>query len=250
MKRDFPVPESAKDYVYMSQLLQAYGITKGIEAQRRAKPYNMGTLYWQLNDCWPAVSWSSIDYFGNWKALQYKAKKSFEDVLISSVIEEDILKTYAVNDELSEVPINLKFEILDFDGQTILKDSVTDILEPNESKLIYTLSLSDLKLNRRTSVLVVSEGEKTWIKYFSKPKDLKLKQGDIQTEITKTGDGFRIKLSSETLQKDVFLFTTEKGKFHDNFFDILPNEVMLIYFKTEAGHLDDLQLKTFNNFIR
>ena len=79
---------------------------------------------------------------------------------------------------------------------------------------------------------------------------VKLKQGDIQTEITKTGDGFRIKLSSETLQKDVFLFTTEKGKFHDNFFDILPNEVMLIYFKTEAEHLDDLQLKTFNNFIR
>ena len=101
MKRDFPVPDNAEDYVYMSQVLQAYGITKGIEAQRRAKPYNMGTLFWQLNDCWPSVSWSSIDYFGNWKALHYKVKRSFENVLISSKIKKDILKTWIVNDGLN-----------------------------------------------------------------------------------------------------------------------------------------------------
>ena len=68
MERDFPIPSKGADYVYMSQVLQAYGMTKGIYAHRRAKPYNMGTLYWQLNDCWPAVSWSSIDGLGNWKA--------------------------------------------------------------------------------------------------------------------------------------------------------------------------------------
>ncbi|RZP18506.1 MAG: glycoside hydrolase family 2 protein, partial [Flavobacteriales bacterium] len=79
MERDFPVPVNGEDYVYMSQVLQAYGMTKGIYAHRRAKPYNMGTLYWQLNDCWPAVSWSSIDGLGNWKALQYQAKKAFEN---------------------------------------------------------------------------------------------------------------------------------------------------------------------------
>jgi beta-mannosidase len=250
MKRDFPVPTNPEDYVYMSQLLQAYGITKGIEAQRRAKPYNMGTLFWQLNDCWPAVSWSSIDYFGNWKALHYKAKKSFEDVLVSSIVEEDVLRTFAVNDELSEVPLNLEFKILDFEGHTIWKDTVTDVLDPNESKLIFALNLNDIKFDKEAAVLVISEGEKTWSKYFSKPKDLKLREGEIQKEITKTGDGFRIKLSSKTLHKDVFLFSKEKGKFHDNFFDIPPNEVVIIYFKTKAEHLDDLELKTFNSFIR
>lgn len=62
MEHDFPVPDNDEDYVYISQLLQAYGIGKGIEAHRRSRPYNMGSLYWQLNDCWPAVSWSSIDF--------------------------------------------------------------------------------------------------------------------------------------------------------------------------------------------
>ena len=73
------------------------GITKGMEAHRRARPYNMGSLFWQLNDCWPAVSWSSIDFFGNWKALHYSAKKAFKNVLISSEIDKDTLKVFIVN---------------------------------------------------------------------------------------------------------------------------------------------------------
>ncbi|WP_299122119.1 glycoside hydrolase family 2 protein [uncultured Winogradskyella sp.] len=250
MQRDFPVPENPEDYVYMSQLLQAYGIIKGIEAQRRAKPYNMGTLFWQLNDCWPAVSWSSIDYFGNWKALHYKAKHSYKNVLISSIVDEDVLRTFAVNDELNEVPLNLEFKIIDFDGQTIWNDIVTDVLDANESKLIFAFNLSDLSIEKRSSVLVISEGVKRSLHYFSKPKYLKLKEDDIQKEVTKTGYGFRIKLSSQTLQKDIFLFTKEKGHFSDNFFDILPNETVIIDFETEVENLNDLQLKTFNSFIR
>ena len=119
MERDFPVPENAEDYVYMSQLLQAYGITKGIEAQRRAKPYNMGTLYWQLNDCWPVVSWSSIDFFGNWKALHYKAKHSFEDVLVTSKVENNILRTYVINDDFESHSGELSVKILDFEGNPL-----------------------------------------------------------------------------------------------------------------------------------
>ena len=123
MERDFPVPSNDEDYVYMSQLLQAYGITKGIEAHRRAKPYNMGTLFWQLNDCWPSVSWSSIDFFGNWKALHYKAKKAFTNVLISSKIENDTLKTFVINDELKSHEGQLSIQILDFDGNIVWKNS-------------------------------------------------------------------------------------------------------------------------------
>ncbi len=250
MKRDFPVPDNVEDYVYMSQVLQAYGITKGIEAQRRAKPYNMGTLYWQLNDCWPAVSWSSIDYFGNWKALQYKVKRSFEDVLVSSIVEDNVLRSFAINDKKIDVPLNLKFKIIDFNGNNIWNDFVTDILDPNDSKLIFAMNLNNLDFDRRAALLVISDEKKSWLYYFSKPKDLKLKEAEIQKEIEKTKDGFIIKLSSKTLQKDVFLFTKAKGHFSDNFLDILPNQVRRVYFKTDAKTLDDLQIKSFNNFIR
>lgn len=69
---------SLEDYCYLSQILQAWGTGYGVYCHLKASPYCMGTLYWQLNDCWPVASWSSIDYYGNWKALHYRVKDLFD----------------------------------------------------------------------------------------------------------------------------------------------------------------------------
>ncbi|WP_452219916.1 glycosyl hydrolase 2 galactose-binding domain-containing protein [Lacinutrix salivirga] len=148
MERDFPVPNTAEDYVYVSQLLQAYGITKGIEAQRRAKPYTMGTLYWQLNDCWPVVSWSSIDFFGNWKALHYKAKRSFEDVLISSKVEDNILKTYIINDDLEGYGGELAIKIIDFKGKELYTTATKIYASSNSSEIKMNLIYNSFSLTK------------------------------------------------------------------------------------------------------
>ena len=74
MQRDYREPKDFISFIYLSQILQAEGLSIGIESHRRAKPYNMGTLYWQFNDCWPSISWSSRDFYGNWKALHYAVK--------------------------------------------------------------------------------------------------------------------------------------------------------------------------------
>ena len=136
MARDYKIPTNDEDYAYVSQLLQAKGITMGIEAQRRVKPYNMGTLYWQLNDCWPAISWSSIDYFGNWKALQYKAKKAFENVLISTVKTKYDYETYIINDSLSDIQGTLKLKMIDFYGKEIWSNSEEITVKGNSSKKV------------------------------------------------------------------------------------------------------------------
>lgn len=70
---------SLEDYAYLSQLLQAWGTGYGILQHISQQPHCMGTLYWQLNDCWPVASWSSIDYYGNWKALHYRVQSLFSD---------------------------------------------------------------------------------------------------------------------------------------------------------------------------
>lgn len=249
MRRDFPVPNHPEDYVYVSQLLQAHGITKGIEAHRRAKPYNMGTLFWQLNDCWPAVSWSSIDYFGNWKALHYHAKKSFENVIASTSVENDTLKTYIINDKLESFQDMLWIQILDFNGKVLHDIYETVDIKGNSSAIKYQLDLSTLNLNTNEIVVTTTLSNKTTHFYLSKPKDLKLQIAPIKQTITKTESGFKIQLQSTTLQKDVFLYTINKGHFSDNYFDLLPNKAVTLTFETEASSLEDLKIKSLNQLV-
>ena len=71
MLRWYPEPKDFSSFVYLSQVLQAEAIKLGAEHLRRQRPNTMGSLYWQLNDCWPVASWASIDYYGRWKALHY-----------------------------------------------------------------------------------------------------------------------------------------------------------------------------------
>jgi beta-mannosidase len=250
MERDFPVPSKGEDYVYMSQVLQAYGMTKGIYAHRRAKPYNMGTLYWQLNDCWPAVSWSSIDGLGNWKALHYQAKKAFENVIISTSKNEKELDIYIVNDTFSEIKDTLVISHLDFNGIVIFKEVALVSSPINSSKIVYKYQLKNKEFDHNNTFLKITFGESEYLHYFAKPKNLYLTNEPIAIEIIKNKVGFLMKLNSETLQKNVFLFSEEKGTWQDNLFDVLPGVSKEIQFKTDAEIVPIVNFKTLNQFIQ
>ncbi len=90
LSQTYLYPTSFDAFVYASQLLQAQAMQYGTEHWRRHRGHCMGAVIWQLNDCWPAVSWSSIDHYGRWKALHYYERRFFAPVLISCE-EEGIL---------------------------------------------------------------------------------------------------------------------------------------------------------------
>jgi beta-mannosidase len=249
MERDVPIPNSPKDYIYMSQLVQAYGITKGIEAHRRAKPYNMGTLYWQLNDCWPSVSWSSIDFFGNWKALHYKAKRSFENVLVSSKVDNDSLQVWVINDNYSNFKDSLTFQCIDFKGNVLKDYSKSVVIPASSSNQILKIPLHSLPYDLEEVAFISKFNGSRRLHWLVAPKKLKLNSAPIYKTIKKDSAGYSIELSSTTLQKDVFLFSDAKGHFSDNFFDMLPNETYTVFFRTSEA-LNDVSIISFNNFIR
>ncbi len=222
MKRDYKIPTDFVKYNYVSQLLQARGMQTAIEAHRRAKPYNMGTLYWQLNDCWPVVSWSSIDYLGNWKALHYQVKRSFEEVLISVDEKEKTYNIYFINDLPEDLEGNTKVELLNFDGQVLWSINATNNLEANSGKKHFELEKADFtKFDLSKAVLKIifnatsKNAEKLF--YFNRPKDLNLPKPNIQIrKISPT----EIEVSTDVLAKDVYLIGDTH--FSDNFFDLLP----------------------------
>ena len=99
LSQTYLYPTAFETFVYASQLLQAQAMQYAVEHWRRHRGYCMGAIIWQLNDCWPVVSWSSIDYYGNWKALHYFEKRFFSPILISCHEEGIISQNTNVNAE-------------------------------------------------------------------------------------------------------------------------------------------------------
>jgi beta-mannosidase len=139
----YPAPSNFQEFLYLSQLLQADAIGFAIENHRKSKPRCSGTLYWQLNDCWPSATWSSVDYFGRWKALHYKLKTVFKDVLLSAVQEDGYLRIYAISDLPEEKEFRLGLKIIDFHGKVIAEHNSIEILCTDKSTVIYEQKLDE-----------------------------------------------------------------------------------------------------------
>jgi beta-mannosidase len=241
LKRDYKIPTDFVQYNYVSQLLQARGMQIAIEAHRRAKPYNMGTLYWQLNDCWPVVSWSSIDYLGNWKAFHYQAKRSFEPVLVSIAETDKSYDIYLISDLLKELKTETKFELIDFKGKTLWKSNQSDNIKADVSKKIRSISKSELaQFDLSKAVLKISSEKDTIFEklfFFNKPKDLKLLKPEIKIrKISPT----EIEISTDMLAKDIYLIGDTH--FSDNFFDLLPGTSKRITLSKPLGNIEVMSL--------
>ncbi|THV61986.1 beta-mannosidase [Chryseobacterium candidae] len=241
LKRDYKIPTDFVQYNYVSQLLQARGMQIAIEAHRRAKPYNMGTLYWQLNDCWPVVSWSSIDYLGNWKAFHYQAKRSFEPVLVSIAETEKSYDIYLISDLVKELNSDIKFELIDFKGKTLWKSNHSDNIKADVSKKIRSISKSELgQFDLSKAVLKISSEKDTTFEklfFFNKPKDLKLLKPEIKIrKISPT----EIEISTDMLAKDIYLIGDTH--FSDNFFDLLPGTPKRIILSKPLENIEVMSL--------
>ncbi len=142
MSQTFLYPESLEELVYYSQLLQAEAIRYGVEHFRRNRGRCMGTVYWQLNDCWPVASWSSIDYGGRWKALQYFAKRFFAPVLISCEEKGYLDQRISVNDEADPIRKSIRLNVQnettksrDLEVKWQLRNVKAEIIEEDSKKL-------------------------------------------------------------------------------------------------------------------
>lgn len=241
-KRDFNKPANFEDFVYVSQLVQAEGMRRGIEAHRRNKPYCMGTLYWQLNDVWPVASWSSIDCFGRWKAMQYYVRDAFAPIAALPTLEDNILKVYAVNEYGKPQKVTIRVHARDFDGKTLsdVTQAANDI-PADLSKMIWQADMRTvLNKNKPESSVVeitlLSEESKVVHRrlfYAVSPKAMRLGRANIKSKVEAVNEGYKITLETNTLAKNVFIKTEADGFFSDNYFDLLPGEKKEVWFKTE-----------------
>jgi beta-mannosidase len=248
MEDDYQIPEDFKEFLYVSQLLQAEGIKMAIESHRAEMPYCMGSLYWQLNDCWPVASWSGIDYFGRWKALHYFVKKAFEETILVSFEEEDQLRFYVISDKLTDQTAILKQTLIDFNGTVLWQEEKKLDISSNSSNLIQKLNLTELFTYGNPSGMVlvtdlISDENLIYedLHYFKKPKELALQAAEIGLEIFEKDSEFEIQLTANRLAKNVFLSTNlSPDHFSDNYFDLIPGQTKKVSFP-KTGTLEEFK---------
>src|ERR1700757_4196504 len=134
--KDYTEPKDFPSFLYVSQVLQAEGIKIGAEHLRRRAPRSMGSIYWQLNDCWPVASWSSIDYYGRWKALQYYARRFYAPMLVSPHVEDGSFNIYVVSDKTTATSAQLRVRVMTLDGKTV-SDNSEDVHIPAQSSAVF-----------------------------------------------------------------------------------------------------------------
>ncbi|MEP6925553.1 MAG: glycoside hydrolase family 2 protein [Pyrinomonadaceae bacterium] len=240
MLREFKEPKDFESFLYVSQVLQAEGIKIGAEHFRRIMPQNMGSLYWQINDCWPVASWSGMDYLGRWKALHYYARRFYNDLLISPHVADGNLHFIVVSDRTKPTPAQLIISLMDLQGKLLMKNQTDVNIAPLKSASYSNSPIAELIKGFDTKNLVliaelkvdgktVSQNE-----YFFKPfKELSISPAHINTQIAQTKMGYKLILTTDNFAKAVYLSTPgSEGFFTDNYFNLIAGKPVEVEFRT------------------
>jgi beta-mannosidase len=247
VSRRYRFPKSQDDLIYLSQLNQAHCMQTGVEHYRRLMPRCMGALYWQLNDCWPVASWSSIEFTGRWKALHYLARRFLAPALVTAHVPGDEttiignyrrstvdeVRIFTVYDAPTAAKGMVRWEVRHLDGSSILSGRKAVRLRYGESVCQHTLALAKVLAKHDRDEICVRigldiDGERVSEEtvFLSPPRFLALPKAEtaVEIKIAKNGDallGFR----SPTFQhRFAFDLAGLEYEASDNFFELYPRE--------------------------
>lgn len=257
VSRRYRFPRSQDDLIFLSQLNQAYCLQFGVEHLRRLMPRCGGALYWQLNDCWPVASWSSIEFTGRWRALHYAAKRFFAPYLVSGkVIGEESagignyrkssvsgVELWTVCDAVDSLGAVLRWDVMHMDGRRLLRGSEKVQLEPGSSTCVKRLELAEIIQRHSCDEVYVrarlSKGRRTLSEetiLLTAPRFVHLPKGRVKIGVTlQDAHTAEVTLTSPVFLHRFALTLPHAGdRASDNFFDLYPGESKTIIITTAS----------------
>lgn len=233
----FRLPKDFESLVYLSLVLQAEGIRYGVEHWRRSPRRVSGILYWQLNDCWPVASWSSIDYFGRWKALHYAARRFYAPLMLSIEDKPTAQNVYITNDQDAPCLGSVRWSLETLDGNVLEANEVPVKAVPFDVTSVCNLDFSgQLKEHNVRNLVFVAElwqGEKMLARqtaFFVPTKHLSLAEAAISAQLHVEGGQVHIELTSRSLAR--LVECTLEGSdviFSDNYFDLPAGRTVNVF---------------------
>lgn len=233
-------PKDLDSISYISQVLQLKAVQYGVEHWRRNRGRCMGSLYWQLNDCWPVASWASIDYYNRWKALHYGAKRFYAPVTVSACETEELsaeITYFAHNETLSDVRLSIDVELLSISFEVLYKTNAEAVLEPLSVLPVLKADFSEFlkcgeaRKTRFARYRLFKDGQcvNAGTTLFVKPKHFDFAKPAYKVEIADLGDSYEISVGSDTFASYVEVYFEHADcVLSDNFFDITSKEPVKI----------------------
>jgi beta-mannosidase len=242
VERAYGKPKDLAAMVYLSQAMQAHGIQLAAEHLRASRPESMGSLYWQLDDVWPGITWSSIDYYGRWKALQYHARRFYAPLLIAALRNDGVTHVSLVSDQTTPVSAHWQLRVMDFAGKVLERKQAGVTLPPLSSTRVGKFTDAQLlhgaDPRKAFAVFDLFVGDKRVSRnlvFFGAPKNLALPQPHVRAQLVESGDGYALKLTTDTLARDVWVsFGDIDAKVSDNSFNLLPGRSVTLSVRSKA----------------
>jgi beta-mannosidase len=234
MSDHFRMPRDFESLVYLTMVLQAEGIRFGVEHWRRNMDRVKGTLYWQLNDTWPVASWSSIDYFGRWKALHYAARRFYAPVLLSMCEDGTQVDVHVTSDLLTTWEGTVQWSLVTLSGQVVEKGEEAVVAEPLSDRKIVRLIFSLTTDEMREAVLLVElhQGDHMItraVTAFAPNKHLKLADPNLSVQVEAQGELAEISVSAQSFARFVEISVAGADiVFSDNYFDIPAGQTVKV----------------------
>lgn len=236
-------PRDFADFVYLSQAMQADGIALAALHHRACRPATTGSLYWQLNDVWPGASWSSVDYFGRWKALHYATRRFFAPLAIAAGRREDgTTQVSLLSDRIEPVATSWRIRLVDVAGNQTPVAEGTATLTPLSSRQVA--SLDDAALfgtSDRTRTFAVAEmlvdGETVSRALVSTlpEKAMALPDPGLAVHWSTAANGKpQLTVTAQRLARGLWIdFGELDAAASDNFLDLLPGESVTVEIRSE-----------------
>jgi beta-mannosidase len=229
----FGMPQTFEDFVYYSQLTQATAVSMAVTGHRLDRPRCMGTLFWQVNDCWPAPTWSSIDYYWNWKALQYWVRDDYNDLAVLS--NKDVngqYHYYLVSDVVDTFMCEMYFTVYDLNGKELFRNNVSQLVKGVETTEICMTSLKNSHPGENVVVRfdwLDQNGTKNSRTFTQLYKDYpRAGKRDVNITILRHDPEKRkmtVQVDAQKYMRCFWLFSDRPGiRFDHNFCDLIPGK--------------------------
>jgi beta-mannosidase len=238
------------EFVFKSQLAQSAAVSLAVSAHRIKAPFCMGTIFWQLNDCWAAPTWSSIDYFGNWKPLQYRVKHDFQEISILEYFEKLGEERYYLSSTAPDsVSVHYSLDLMDLEGNIMYRESKEMKIGPLQSIQIGTWCSSAAYKNKNfvAHFNLFSDGRVIQQRTFShlplSRTKSKVEYIDFKVFMDKDDSGGVIEVRTSSYLHHLFLTSIEPSlKFSKNDLEVLPGTMRIGF--SSAGEIrnEDIQL--------